>query len=479
MMGQKRLIAMQIMGLIIASVLTCSIGIAPGFAQGAPPSLGEQLKAEYQLAKVGSGSNGPAVLEPGTVLAIQKDGIFGVSYASTAICRSRYRDGKVDSPDVLCPARAKGNSRPFKAGEKVYPSQIRVDLRNDQISFGIVACDSCNGTNPPTSFKSEVVFQFAKGYLAKASVPEVEDTIGEVFAVSNTAAQAPPSAPSEAEEAGSNVLTNDMVIKMAGVKLGDGVILDKIKTSQCSFDTSTDALIKLKQAGVSDAVLQAMIAAGAPAPAAEPAPAQPAEASASEAPAGQPAPPPPDCNEYNKCVSNGDTLLTCDNCQPQALADFQAASSMDPSKPDAWAGIGIVYLSWGRDQDAVAMWDKALALGGTLAFRVWHFAGFHQDRGVFRLSAKEASFTGSSGEKIFSSTPADVSPVKAPRVIPRGWSFRMKVDTRNYNFSFMPVGAGCRLPSYCNDPVGYEQERAVANYIAETIGRLASGSPTK
>ncbi len=68
-------------------------------------------------------------------------------------------------------------------------------------------------------------------------------------------------------------MTNDEVIKMAGAGLGDAVILDKIKASQCNFNTSTDAIIKLKQAGVSDTVLEAMIAAGGGAqPATEPAP---------------------------------------------------------------------------------------------------------------------------------------------------------------------------------------------------------------
>jgi len=58
-------------------------------------------------------------------------------------------------------------------------------------------------------------------------------------------------------------LTNDDVIKMVQAKLPDGVIVAKIKSSPCKFDTSLDALIKLKQAGISDAVMQAMAEAGA------------------------------------------------------------------------------------------------------------------------------------------------------------------------------------------------------------------------
>jgi hypothetical protein len=65
----------------------------------------------------------------------------------------------------------------------------------------------------------------------------------------------------------SRVLTNDDIAKMLQAKLGDSVIVAHIKSSPCKFDTSTDALIKLKEAGVSDAVLAAMAAASAaPAP---------------------------------------------------------------------------------------------------------------------------------------------------------------------------------------------------------------------
>ena len=56
----------------------------------------------------------------------------------------------------------------------------------------------------------------------------------------------------------SEVLTNEEVIRMTVAKLPDSVIVTKIQNSTCKFDISTDGLIKLKQAGVSDAVIQAM-----------------------------------------------------------------------------------------------------------------------------------------------------------------------------------------------------------------------------
>jgi hypothetical protein len=62
-------------------------------------------------------------------------------------------------------------------------------------------------------------------------------------------------------------LTNDDVIKMVQAKLPDAVVVAKIRTSPCKFDTSPDTLIKLKRAGVSDPVLQAMTESAAPTPA--------------------------------------------------------------------------------------------------------------------------------------------------------------------------------------------------------------------
>ncbi len=49
------------------------------------------------------------------------------------------------------------------------------------------------------------------------------------------------------------VLTNDTVIALARAGLGAETVVAKIKSSANSFDLSTDQLIKLKQAKVSDA----------------------------------------------------------------------------------------------------------------------------------------------------------------------------------------------------------------------------------
>lgn len=60
------------------------------------------------------------------------------------------------------------------------------------------------------------------------------------------------------ERASAQTLTNADIVKMVQAKLGDDVIISEIKHSTCNFDTSPNALVKLKEAGVSDRVLEAM-----------------------------------------------------------------------------------------------------------------------------------------------------------------------------------------------------------------------------
>lgn len=58
-----------------------------------------------------------------------------------------------------------------------------------------------------------------------------------------------------------DAMTNDEVISLAKAGLSSSIIVGKIKTSKTNFDLSTDSLIKLKQAGVTDDIVGAMLEA--------------------------------------------------------------------------------------------------------------------------------------------------------------------------------------------------------------------------
>lgn len=60
------------------------------------------------------------------------------------------------------------------------------------------------------------------------------------------------------------VLTNDTVVAMKKGGLADAVILAKIRASQAKFDVSTPALIRLKEAGLSDQIIEAMVSHAGP-----------------------------------------------------------------------------------------------------------------------------------------------------------------------------------------------------------------------
>jgi hypothetical protein len=167
-------------------------------ARAQAPTLEEQLAAQYKLVKMGSDTGGYSVVDKGTLLAIQKGGILGVPYSDQSVLSTKYENGTVHSPNnVLSKGIGFGMKRfgkeqtthLFQTGDKVYPSKIEVNLSKDTVTIGIVACDSCNKTDPPTYNKANVVFIFPKGGLTSASAGSVEDTIGQLLAVSTDDSQ--------------------------------------------------------------------------------------------------------------------------------------------------------------------------------------------------------------------------------------------------------------------------------------------------
>jgi len=181
-----------------------------GFASpllNAQVSLADQLSAQYNLAKMGQDSSGYSIVQEGTLLAVQKGGLLGVPYKNMSIRTNTYKDGTVHASDVAgvknnkfltagcgllhkCPTppdavNDETTTKFFKVGDKVYPTKISVDTAKDTVTMMIVACDTCNKTDPPTYNKANVVFQFASGSLAQGNASQVEDTIGQLLSISS------------------------------------------------------------------------------------------------------------------------------------------------------------------------------------------------------------------------------------------------------------------------------------------------------
>lgn len=145
-------------------------------------SLADHLKTQYKLAKMGSDSSGWSVVEAGTVLVIQKGGILGVPPGNAAMAPATYKDGDLHRPNAFGAALLGQNTRQLAVGEKVYVTRIDVHPKNDKIMLTIVECDSCNGVQQPSSYKSAVVFQFPKDYLSNADASQIKDVISLVLA---------------------------------------------------------------------------------------------------------------------------------------------------------------------------------------------------------------------------------------------------------------------------------------------------------
>jgi hypothetical protein len=181
--------------LVIAVILSAPLVPTPAAAQAV--SLLEQLQAQYKVVKMGSDTGGYSVVEKGTLLAIQKGGVLGVPYSDKTSLATKYEGGAVHSPNAalvegkkrllghFSQTASQGQTTKLLAvGDKVYPTKIEVALDKDTVTIGIVACDTCNKTDPPTYNKASVVFQFPKGSLAAASTGSVEDTIGQLLSIS-------------------------------------------------------------------------------------------------------------------------------------------------------------------------------------------------------------------------------------------------------------------------------------------------------
>jgi hypothetical protein len=182
---------------ILFSVAPVLMALAPcSLAQA--PTLQEQLAAQYKLVKMGSDTSGYSVVDPGTLLAVQKGGILAVPYTDQGVLPTKYEGGTIHAPSGLSLMGRKSlmgrfgkeqTTHLFQLGDKVYPTKIDVNVAKDIVSLSVVACDTCNKTDPPTYNKALVVFQFPKGSLVKAGAGEVEDVIGQVFTISDDAQQ--------------------------------------------------------------------------------------------------------------------------------------------------------------------------------------------------------------------------------------------------------------------------------------------------
>ena len=173
-------------------ILVAAMIFPMALASGQTATLQDQLEKKFKFVTMGSDTDGVSVVEEGTVLTTLRGGILAVPYSDSSDFKTKYQNGQIKAPGSLAVAGRKAimgkfgsdqTTHLFKKGDKVYPTKISVNMKKDTVTMGIVACDKCNKTDPPTYNKAEVVFVFPKGSLVNATAPSVEKVIAQVFTV--------------------------------------------------------------------------------------------------------------------------------------------------------------------------------------------------------------------------------------------------------------------------------------------------------
>jgi hypothetical protein len=178
------------MGILILAlaVFTSSVVVAQVIG---PASLG------YKVTMIGKDAYGVSVLQSGDVFSIKTPGILGVLPTRHGICPTTYKDGVLQKASSFCVSVERAYSAYFQPGLKVYFTKVDVNLKKGRIEVGITACDICNKIEPASYYRSEVDFEFEKGYLETAKPEVVKSAIAQVFAldVGGEAQTSPSSAP--------------------------------------------------------------------------------------------------------------------------------------------------------------------------------------------------------------------------------------------------------------------------------------------
>jgi len=133
-----------------------------------------------------------------------------------------------------------------------------------------------------------------------------------------------PAATKPAAKPAPAAMTNRDVIALVKAKISDDIIITKIRQSKTRFDTSTDGLVALKQAGVSDQLIAVMVTAGSSGDAAGSTAAAPAaETSATAADSTAKA-------KDRRVLKPGETPA---NAKGEAAATNSGATPRAPSEP--------------------------------------------------------------------------------------------------------------------------------------------------
>lgn len=187
-MKKRLFLCIALTVLVAASAITLNAQNAPSSPSG-PPSVLEQLEAQYPLAKM-TAKGGCTVTNPETALALQKAGPAALPQkGSSTMCASHYRNGSFTKAGFKCTYYLNVTKQAvvtLEKGDKVFPTKLEVDKDDVKVSFGYCSGDP----GQAVVYTGEVIIEFPKDSLKSASVTQIEDKIAEVFSADSGDQQA-------------------------------------------------------------------------------------------------------------------------------------------------------------------------------------------------------------------------------------------------------------------------------------------------
>jgi hypothetical protein len=234
----------------LLATLLIAAALAASFAGANGQTLQQALDSQFTLTKLSKDKN--EVVSAGSVLVLQKDGLMMYSTASPMPPLNTYKNGRIsqgmggfgrDLAIGLSGASAVTDypKRKFVTGETFWIAGVSV------AKDGIVL-ELYSDPFDDVRYYSQLKFPFDKHVI-----PTTEEALAKISEV--VTVQAPDDTPAAPPP---GTLQNPDILKMVKAGLEDSVIIAKIKSSKCQFDTAPDTLIALKQGGVSSAVMRAM-----------------------------------------------------------------------------------------------------------------------------------------------------------------------------------------------------------------------------
>jgi len=160
-------------------ILGASLLGFPGQAQSL--GLEQQLRSQYPVTGVGADG---VLVQAGAVLRVLKDGIRSMPASYAVFWPNNYRKGGRVGYHWSCLACSFRVMRVLQVGERVYLTDF--EIKEAVVVFRFQSCGKCGPSDSGeehTPYSAEMSFQLGKGYLAKSTLKEVQDTIGEMFEI--------------------------------------------------------------------------------------------------------------------------------------------------------------------------------------------------------------------------------------------------------------------------------------------------------